>query len=388
MSSLSKKNFIFSSYYFCNVGLFAFFLAVVPLYLVSKSFTLELIAYHSLVGTFAYMLGGTFALGLIGKTLSPVRLVVGFGALSPLLYLIFLLLNDPWSMIIAWFFFFLVRMGVNTIVDTELIAQTEAGLSRFEKIRLWGSIGFIIFGAIFGYCTEHFGINTCAYIVLFILCFQVYLSFKVINYFTEINVTKNNKINLLEILRNRPMVLLLAATALNWFSHAPLYTYLSIYLEKLNWSPQSITLAWNIGVLSETILFFCFSRIESVISLNKLFSLGMIVMVLRWIILWRSENYYVLMASQSLHAFSFGAVYLCSMRLAHQFSSKNSKSNAQGTLNLLGLGFGSLLGRILISYQAQFISDKMQISELFLFSAACAFFAFLLSLGIRNSTQN
>jgi PPP family 3-phenylpropionic acid transporter len=384
MKEREFKNFIFSSYYFCNIGLFAFFLAVIPLYLVNQSFSLELVAYHSLAGTLAYMFGGSFALSFLRKRITASQLVIIFGILSPILYLFFLFLNEPWLIIISWFFFFLVRMGANTIVDTELIAQTEAGISRFEKIRLWGSVGFIVLGCIFGYCTDRFGVNTCAQIVFFILCIQVFLSFKIVKYFTEFK-SKENKSSIFEILTNFPLLLLFAATALNWLSHAPLYTYLSIYLEKLNWNPQSITFAWNIGVLSETILFFYFSRMERFFSLKILFSFSMFVMFFRWIILWNIENFYVILFSQSLHAFSFGAVYLCSMRLAYQFSPDHSKSSAQGALNLFGLGFGSLLGRILISYQAHFITNKFEIAELFFFSAICAFFAFLLSLFIKKA---
>ena len=191
-----------------------------------------------------------------------------------------------------------------------------------------------------------------------------------------------------KILKNKNIFILFTSVALCWISHAPLYTYLSLYLENLSFSPNQISLVWNIGVIAEIIIFICFSYFETYLSLSSILKLSLFLASFRWLILYFSQNFIIILASQVLHAFSFGAVLMCSAKLAYQYFPQTVKEKSQGYLSLLGIGMGSLIGRIILTTFPITLNNYSEVRYLFFASMFISILAFLFFILMQSETIN
>ena len=66
---------------------------------------------------------------------------------------------------------------------------------------------------------------------------------------------------------------------------------------------------------------------------------------------------------------------MCSTKLAYQYFPENMKDKSQGYLSLLGIGLGSLIGRIILTAHPIPLNDYLDVKYLFLLSSLISIIA-------------
>ena len=102
--------------------------------------------------------------------------------------------------------------------------------------------------------------------------------------------------------------------------------------------------------------------------------------MLRWLILALRHDTNLILLSQSLHAFTFGGLFLASMKLMHDIMPEHLRDRGQAYIQAVGLGLGCLAGQWYFGFQAEQLNSYQEIPQLYLQSAAFTFIALLLSL--------
>jgi MFS transporter, PPP family, 3-phenylpropionic acid transporter len=192
----------------------------------------------------------------------------------------------------------------------------------------------------------------------------------------------------LQILQQPGFLLLLGAVALTWASHGPLYVYLSLYLKGLGWSGQMISLAWNVGVFAEILVFSFFYRLEGRFALMTIFRVSIFLALVRWLILANFTNPLCILASQALHAFSFGAFYLASIKLAFRTLPDDMRDRGQGFLTGLGSGLGSFLGRMAAGLPGEALTTPELLRLVFWGAAAASIIALTFSAFVPSPQED
>jgi len=235
----------------------------------------------------ATMISSPLILQLVKPHRAPPYLLRVSSFLTPLSFLMVLYARDFIFLIISWTLFVALRTAGNTLVDVHLLKLSSKGILRFEKIRVWGSIGFVVLGALFGLLTDSFGIINATQILLIYVIIQSALSYYLAPLLHDVPnlLPQLPKRELLSALLDKRIIALFLSVGLNWLSHAPMYVYLSLYLKGIGWSSNEISLAWNVGVVAEILFFLLLRRIEIRIPLTSLLILSMIVSTFRWYIL-------------------------------------------------------------------------------------------------------
>jgi PPP family 3-phenylpropionic acid transporter len=382
MDVTNKTRFLFSLIQFLNTGFFAFILIFFPIYAEYISFNAEEIGIFNICSVLATMLASPMILHFVNQTFQPSLLLKICSFLTPVAYL-GLLSNGSF----LWFSFFWtsfvgLRIAANTLVDVQLIKLSARGILRFELVRVWGSIGFIVLGTGFGILFDFLDTSIAVWLILFFVIFQSVMSYK-LSYLLEPFDSMSRSITRRDILKlffTKRILGLFLSIGFIWLSHAPFYVYLSLYLQAIGWSSSQISLAWNMGVLAEIVLFLCFRRLEIKSSLTSILTISMIITIARWLIIGYSDNFYLILLSQTLHAFSFGACYLVSIRLSYEWFPEGYKEKSQGLLTLFSVGLGSLAGRFLVTFLAKYYEGYATFSSMFYVAACIACIAVLLSI--------
>lgn len=376
----------YSIYYFITISVYAWTLGLMPLYFQKLGFTPFQISSVSACATLAILLSSPAVLWLTHHFFSPRSLLL-LCASAALLFSILLTQLSAYPLILAcWFLCMAMKRSADALVDAEALSSRRA---PFERVRMWGSFGFILVGTLLGRLYDLFGIKVSAPSVI-VLFFLSLLAAALLREEFPLSPEKSEapqsvqgeSQSLFNFKKN--FLLLLVTCILCWSSHSVLYSFLSIYLKTLGWSGSTISLAWNTGVVSEITVFFLFNFLASRFSVTTLLRFSILAAVLRWTVLAFATNLTVIFAVQLLHGFTYGAAYASSLRYATAIAPDGFRKRAQGILMGFGHSLGALVGYFMAGAFGSLISSYAETSQLFLLSAVIASAGFLVSLRLES----
>jgi len=356
-----------------------------PLHCSELGFSAIQIALVSAGSSLAMMVGGPMFSALAHHYIAPKRIVFWCSLTGCLLYIPLLFLTTFKTLFPVWLAFLLCYSGTSILVDIRAVRDAAAGRLRFERARLWGSVGFMVSLALVGIIVDIFGLQSIVWVGFTFACLLHACTYPIASRMPAVR----GKIHAEAIAADpdrsfrRPLFIILIATALIWASHGAYYVYFSIYLKALGWSGKEISLAWNIGVLAEITFFIYFDRLARRFSLMQIFVTSGLLTVVRWWVLAITADPLMLVLIQVLHAASFAAIYLSSIRLVQVISPPHFKERGQGLLGGYSSGGGSLLGRILFGYFAALLPGSTDFNLLFWPATAVAALGVLLALFTR-----
>lgn len=223
-----------------------------------------------------------------------------------------------------------------------LDAITLAGVRRFNadygRIRIWGSLVFIIGNLGGGILLAGFNENAILIALIFSMILGAVISFAVprIGRRRKFSKTPNEAITRKKLLSNPYFITVLLVSGIAHASHAYLYGFGSIYWESLNFSSFIIGLFWAIGVVSEIMLFQFSKALLVRLSSVKLIAIGCAGGVIRWALFPFIDEISGFLLLQILHGLSFGAVHIGTMHFIMEQVPEENIGAAQGTGYVLG----------------------------------------------------
>ena len=379
---MNSKQIKFSLYYFFSISVYAFILAFFPIHCKVIGLSALEIGIVTAFGTLATVLGPPVAIHFAHHFLSPRKIIVYSSMATVAAFLPLLYTTSLYPLAIAWLCVNTFKRAGDSLVDTKALSF-EDGFS-FERVRMWGSIGFMLMIGILGPLVDHYGDNV---ILPFGLMLSVAVLFSSLYIRTEIDSNRGRDRLVstdLKFINAMPRdlmifcVILVLAFGLITASHSAAYIYLSIYLRALKWSASEISWAWNIGVFAEVLMFAFFSKFEKRFGLLGSLFLSSVFAAIRWYILATYDQKIVILLSQLLHSFSFAACYTASVKLVAKVLPPVWRDRGQGVILSVGFGVGSVLGRFVIGFFAQDLDSDKELRVLFLISAYFAISAILL----------
>jgi PPP family 3-phenylpropionic acid transporter len=218
----------------------------------------------------------------------------------------------------------------------------------YGRIRVWGSVGFMLVVASFGWLIGHVGVGRLPWLMLPLLLALFALSF-VNNYAHLPEETQRNRDDGLRARLRQPSVIaFLVAAFMAQVSFGPFYTFYTIYLENHGYSSPVQGLLWSAGVLAEICVFFLSARIFRRWDAGKVLALSMLGAALRWWVVaaW-PDNTVLMTLAQVSHALSFGAFFAAVMQLLARFFPGRMNGHGQGLFYGLSSGMGGVTGALL-----------------------------------------
>ncbi len=229
------------------------------------------------------------------------------------------------------------------LLEVFVMRHTASRPGAYGRVRLWGSIGFIVSVLALGPVVDRHGpwwvlpalISLMAGIWLFSLVLPE----------SEMQGPAGHPGPFRKVLLRPDVVAFLFACLLMQIGHGPYYTFYSIYLEGYGYSKTLIGMLWAFGVLCEIGIFLLMPRVLAHVSLRNVLQASFLLAALRWWLIGRfPQSLGILVVAQGLHAATFGSFHATAMQLVHRFFTGPHQHRGQAIYGSLSFGIGGAVG--------------------------------------------
>ena len=342
--------FAFSSVsfaYFSYAGLFGTY---APLWFQSLGFsTLAIGALASMQS--ATRLFSPYAWGWLadhtGKRTLLLRIAVGLALASAAAYLI--------STAHAWvaavtLALFICTAGVIPISEAALAHLVSRGgdldVGRYGRVRVWGSIGFIVAVVCSGVLLQWLGVASFPLFTILLLSLLLVAALRLPSV-VEPGHDSEAAPGALAVLREPIVAWFFAGTFFTVLAHTSLYAFFSLYLVSIGYSKSAVGLIWAVGVMAEVAWFWFQGRWLTRLSMHGWLVLAALVSVLRFAVIAAfGANAVVLVIAQCSHAVTFAAQHSSCIGVINRHFPGRLRGRGQALYTVLGYGASGVVGGV------------------------------------------
>jgi len=265
----------------------------------------------------------------------------------------------------GFFWIFLVMSALSLFTSSTLplaesltLAHLATTDGHYSRIRLWGSIGFIVASLFLGYLIDFQGINILLWILLIAQAIIFFLSNTIPE--TQDIQHKTNDLSIWKIIKTPSVIALLVGCTLMVSAHGVLYNFYSIYLKDHGYSSGTIGWLWAVGVICEILIFMAMPKILQRYSLKAILLMSLFLGVIRFILIGASPDHlYLLFIAQMFHAATFGSFHAASIEvIAYYFKGRN-QTRGQAIYNSVAYGIGGTIGGLGGGYLIQYLGGQL-----------------------------
>lgn len=239
----------------------------------------------------------------------------------------------------AAFAFF--RGPILAMADATTFEHVVKHGGSFGRVRLWGSVGFLLAALGAGALCERLGIEHMVDVTAAGLFVAALCAWRLPAPPPERRPQALDA--WLRLLERPALWLLLGATALAQLAMAAFDACFSLHLKALGATSGFVGVAWAVGVGAEVLLMAVSQRFIVRYGADKLFAASIATAALRWLLLATVTTPAAALALQPLHGMSFGVFYVCGVTLARERGGAEAPTAAQG-LFAGALALGSVTG--------------------------------------------
>jgi len=255
----------------------------------------------------------------------------------------------------TFLFFFALMVTVNLFTSAQgpisealMLSSMRGDLTHYGRVRLWGSVGFIVLVTLSGYALDWQGIELMPWIALLMLVMVTSVTFSLHEEPASQHTQQPNSVR--ELLSRKSVLSFFASTFLMIAAHSSLYVYYSLYLSDIGYSKTVIGLMWSLGVIAEILFFFYQAPLFRRFGVRKLMLFSLAIAVIRFLMIgWGAQSLSVLLLAQVLHAATFGVHHSASVATLQRWFAGPLQARGQALYISISYGLGGTLGGLLLS---------------------------------------
>ena len=253
----------------------------------------------------------------------------------------------PLAMAMALFSFFWNA----SLPQFEAVTMSYLGtqVDRYSRIRLWGSVGFILTVAGAGYLVDLFDVMIIPMLVLG-LYLAIWLSSLLVPE-KPWQAHPEHQGSLLSVLKRREVQALLLVCFLMQASHGVYYSFYSIYLEMNGYSSTLIGQLWALGVIAEVVIFIVMHTLLQRFGARQVLIFSLLLAAIRWLMIGLfPQQLPMLLFAQLLHAATFGSFHAAAIHLTHRYFTGRHQGRGQAFYASVSFGAGGAVGSLASGY--------------------------------------
>ncbi|MBP6122621.1 MULTISPECIES: 3-phenylpropionate MFS transporter [Providencia] len=337
--------------YFTYFFAYSIFLPFWSVWLQGEGIDAEMIGVLLGVGLAARFLGAMFITPLVKEPSTLITALRILAALS-LLFSVGFAFGSHW----AWLLF--VMIGFNLFFAPMVpLGDSLAGTWQkqftfdYGKIRVWGSIAFIIGSSLMGYLAGVWG-HKAIMMALIISCLAMLLAAMLKPAIMPSGAAKiegTSKITFKQLVADKNVVRFLVCVTLLQGAHAAYYGFASLFWKEAGYSDLVIGNLWSLGVVAEVIVFMLSHRLFRRWSARNLLLLSAFCGIIRWGLMGAFTTLPILVVVQILHSGTFTVCHLAAMRFISA-RKENEIIPLQGVYSALATGGGLAIITIIVGY--------------------------------------
>lgn len=254
----------------------------------------------------------------------------------------------------AHFFIAMVCLNLFTsaqgpLTEALMLAEMRGDTSRYGRVRLWGSLGFVAAVMAAGFALDRLGVAALPWLAGLVLLLVLGQSLR---------IREAPRLDgphaappLLQVLRQPAVIAFFAQAALMVGAHTSLYAFYSLYLERAGYGKALTGAMWSLGVLAEVVFFYFQAGVLRRVGVRTAMMASFAVAVLRFAMIGRGPGWLpVLVLAQLLHAFSFAAHHCASITAMQRWFGGPLQARGQALFMSIAYGIGGTCGGLFMSW--------------------------------------
>jgi PPP family 3-phenylpropionic acid transporter len=296
-----------------------------------------------------------------------------------------------WAHGFYWLFFVMAALSLFTsstlpLAESLTLAHLATTNGHYSRIRMWGSLGFIVAAVTLGFLIDFSGIKSLLWFLLIVQMALFILSYTLPD--PKVEIHEQDRFSIWHVLKQPNVIALLVGCALMVTAHGVLYNFYSIYLSDYGYSKGTIGLLWSVGVICEIGIFMLMPKIMARFSLKAILLTSLVLAVLRFGMIGLAvDSIVLLIIAQTLHAATFGSFHAASVEVITQFFNGRHQAKGQAIYNSVAYGIGGTIGGVAGGYALQYLGGQ----QTFMLAAIFPLLGLLvigLGLKLSNAKQN
>jgi len=307
-------------------------------------------------------IGGLMAIIMATKVIAPnlwswladhshssMRLVRLAALLSVIFYLGVFFGESFWWLALVMMLFTFFWNAVLPQVEVTTLNHLGVNDHRYGHIRVWGSIGFIVSSLLVGHALDTYPPSLVLSVVFTCLLGIFIFTLFIPDAGKPVHTEQGGIIRY--ILQYPELMSFLGVCFLLQASHAPYYTFYTLYLSDFGYSKTVIGILWALGVLSEVMLFLTMHKFLKPVRFRSLLIFSCILTSLRWLIIGLfPESLVLLVLAQVLHAVSFGLFHGVAVSMIHRYFTGRHQHRGMALYGSVSFGAGGAVGSLVSGY--------------------------------------
>jgi PPP family 3-phenylpropionic acid transporter len=236
------------------------------------------------------------------------------------------------------------------LTEALMLAEMRGDTSRYGRVRLWGSLGFIAAVLAAGVALDRLGVGALPWLAGGVLLLVLAQSRRI----REAPKPAGGHAAttpLFEVLRKPAVIAFFVQAALMVGAHTSLYSFYSLYLARAGYGKALLGAMWSLGVLAEVVFFYFQASVLRRIGVRTAMMASFGVAVLRFALIGAGSGWLALLVLvQLLHAFTFAAHHCASITAMQRWFGGPLQARGQALFMSIAYGIGGTCGGLFMSW--------------------------------------
>ncbi len=276
---------------------------------------------------------GDYRLVITGLACSALAMTLGLGFAS-----------GYWPILALGVIFLLANGTMVPLIETVAVRAVRTDGLDYGRMRLWGSVTFIVANFLGGIAIEALGGGSALWMIACGVVLTIAAALALPKPATgRAPAVRGPRIDWkssspAQLLGSRLFVLFLIAIGCIHGAHATFYTFGALYWQSQGMPAAWVGTLWAIGVFAEVLLFAFSGPVVRVLGPVQLIALGAAASVLRWTATAFDPPLYLLVPLQVLHALTYGASHLGAILFISRAVPHTAMGTAQAFYSTIAAG--------------------------------------------------
>lgn len=229
------------------------------------------------------------------------------------------------------------------LVEVFVMNHTAARPGVYGRVRLWGSIGFILSVVVLGPVIDARGAWWVLPALALLLAGMWVTSLLLPE--SEMRGSAPAPAPFLKTILRPEIVAFLLACLLMQVSHGPYYTFYSILLDAHGYAKITIGLLWALAVLCEIGVFLAMPRLLARYDVRTVLLASFGLASARWLLIgFFPQDVTLMILAQVLHAATFGSFHAAGIQMVYRFFTGRHQHRGQAAYSTISFGLGGAIG--------------------------------------------
>lgn len=238
-----------------------------------------------------------------------------------------------------------LRSPAVPLAEATAMEIAESGGPHYGRMRVWGSIAFILAAVMAGPAVGRWGARSVVPLLIGLLA---------LNFAATLLLPRDRAraagprpaAGLGSFLKRSDVLLFLAACLLSQAAHGPYYVFYSIHLEAVGYPAPAIGLLWGVAVACEVAAMLRVPALLDRFGTLPVMALCLLLSSVRWWICSAGAAPAMMAAAQALHAASFAAFHVAAATHTHRLFGEERRASGQAIYGSVTYGAGNILGML------------------------------------------